>query len=165
MTILLLNYYFKIKSWIYRGILGVLVKKSLNLILFLPIPPNFREMKIWDFKGIENNECFILPILFPPIKTPKKGNELFILSIKTPKQGKGRIFESYSFHSFPFYSIPSSQTRPQTQIWQTRVPSNKETQVSSSINPYWLEFECIKLVFQPKLDFDKLEFQKNVLYN
>ena len=41
MTILLLDPYFKIKSWIYRGILGVLVKKSLNLIPFLPIPPNF----------------------------------------------------------------------------------------------------------------------------
>ena len=41
MTILLLDPYFKIKSWIYRGILGVLVKKSLNLIPFPPIPPNF----------------------------------------------------------------------------------------------------------------------------
>ena len=34
MTILLLDPYFKIKGWIYRGILGVLVKNSLNLILF-----------------------------------------------------------------------------------------------------------------------------------
>ena len=42
MTILLLNPYFKINGWIYRGILGVLVKKLLNLILFPPIPPNFR---------------------------------------------------------------------------------------------------------------------------
>ena len=41
MTILLLDPYFKIKSWIYRGILGVLVKKSLNLISFPPISPNF----------------------------------------------------------------------------------------------------------------------------
>ena len=30
MTILLLDLYFKIKSWIYRGILGVLVKNSLR---------------------------------------------------------------------------------------------------------------------------------------
>ena len=37
MTILQLNPYFKIKDWLYRGILGVLVKKSLNLISFLPI--------------------------------------------------------------------------------------------------------------------------------
>ena len=41
MTILLLNSYFKIKCLIYRGILGVLVKNSLNLIPFPPIPHNF----------------------------------------------------------------------------------------------------------------------------
>ena len=40
-TILLLDPYFKINDWIYRGILRVLVKKSLNLISFFPIPPNF----------------------------------------------------------------------------------------------------------------------------
>ena len=40
-TILLLNPYFKINGEIYRVILGVLVKKSLNLISFPPIPPNF----------------------------------------------------------------------------------------------------------------------------
>ena len=40
-TILLLDPYFKIKGWIYGGILGVLVKKSLNLIQFPHIPPNF----------------------------------------------------------------------------------------------------------------------------
>ena len=34
--------YFKINDWIYRGILGVLVKKSLNLISFIPIPLNFK---------------------------------------------------------------------------------------------------------------------------
>ena len=45
MTILLLDSYFKIKSWIYKGILGVLVKKSLNLISFPPIPPNFEGNK------------------------------------------------------------------------------------------------------------------------
>ena len=42
MTILLLNPYFKINGWIYRDILGVLIKNSLNLIPFLSIPPNFR---------------------------------------------------------------------------------------------------------------------------
>ena len=41
MTILLLDPYFKIKNGIYRGILGVLVKKLLNLISFPLIPPNF----------------------------------------------------------------------------------------------------------------------------
>ena len=49
MTILLLDPYFKIKGWIYRDILGVLVKKSLNLISFPLIPPNFGGMKIWGF--------------------------------------------------------------------------------------------------------------------
>ena len=34
MTILLLDPYFRMKSWIYKGILGVLVKKSLNIISF-----------------------------------------------------------------------------------------------------------------------------------
>ena len=67
MIILLLDPYFKINSWIYRGILGVLVKKSLNLILFPQIHLNFGGMKIWDFKGIEKNKCFLLPIPFPPI--------------------------------------------------------------------------------------------------
>ena len=43
MTILLLDPYFKIKGWISKGILGVLVKNSLNLILFPPIPPNFER--------------------------------------------------------------------------------------------------------------------------
>ena len=42
MTILLLNPYFKINGWIYKGILGVLVKNLLNLILFPPISPNFK---------------------------------------------------------------------------------------------------------------------------
>ena len=54
MTILLLDLYFKIKGWIYKDILWVLVKNSLNLILFLPIlggMKNLRGMKIWDFKG------------------------------------------------------------------------------------------------------------------
>ena len=45
-TILLLDPYFKIKGWIYRGILEVLVKKSLNLIPFPPIPPRGE----WKFK-------------------------------------------------------------------------------------------------------------------
>ena len=66
MTILLLDPYFKINGWIYRGILEVSVKKSLNLILFPSIPPNFEGMKIWGLKGIGKNECSLLPIPFPP---------------------------------------------------------------------------------------------------
>ena len=43
MTILLLDPYFKINGWIYRSILEILVKNSLNLISFSPITPNFVE--------------------------------------------------------------------------------------------------------------------------
>ena len=41
--ILQLDPYFKINGWIYRNIFGVLVKESLNLISFPPIPLNFKE--------------------------------------------------------------------------------------------------------------------------
>ena len=41
MTILPLDPYFKIKGWIYSGILEILVKKSLDLISFPSNPPNF----------------------------------------------------------------------------------------------------------------------------
>ena len=41
MTILLLDPYFKIKGGMYKGILRVLVKNSLNLISFPPISSNF----------------------------------------------------------------------------------------------------------------------------
>ena len=43
MIILLLNFYFKIKGLIYKGIFGVLVKNSLNLISFSLTPLNSRE--------------------------------------------------------------------------------------------------------------------------
>ena len=45
MTIILLDPYFKIKGWIYKGILRVLVKNSLNLISSPRIPLNFGGMK------------------------------------------------------------------------------------------------------------------------
>ena len=51
MTVLLLDPYFKINGWIYRSILRVLVKKSLNLILFPLISPNFRGNKNLRFSG------------------------------------------------------------------------------------------------------------------
>ena len=66
MTILLLDPYFKIKDQIYRSILGVLVKNSLNLISFPHFSPNFRGIKIWDFKRLKRNECSLLLISFSP---------------------------------------------------------------------------------------------------
>ena len=50
-TILLLDPYFKIKGWIYRGILGVLVKQLLNLISFPLIPSNFGKNENLRFLG------------------------------------------------------------------------------------------------------------------
>ena len=49
MKILLLDSYFKINGWIYKGILEVLVKKSWNLIPFPSISPKFKGIKIWVF--------------------------------------------------------------------------------------------------------------------
>ena len=51
MTILLLDPYFKINGWIYRSILGVLVKKSLNLTSFPHIPLNFMGNENLRFLG------------------------------------------------------------------------------------------------------------------
>ena len=42
-----------------KGILGVLVKISLNKILFPSIPPNFGRNENWDLEVIGKNECFI----------------------------------------------------------------------------------------------------------
>ena len=61
-TILLLDPYFKINDWIYRGIFGVLIKKIIKSNF---IPPNFGGIKIWGFKKIKNNECYLLLISFP----------------------------------------------------------------------------------------------------
>ena len=46
MMILLIDPKFKINGCIYQGILRVLLKKLLNLFLFLPIPLNFEGMTI-----------------------------------------------------------------------------------------------------------------------
>ena len=59
MTILQLDPYFKINGWIYRGILGVLVKKSLNLISFPPMPPNLGGNENLRFQ--ENREEWMFP--------------------------------------------------------------------------------------------------------
>ena len=84
MTILLLDHYFKIKGWIYMGILEVLVKNLLNLISFSLIPPNFGGIKIWEFWLFgENIEEWVFP------------STHFILSIKTFKQGNKRVTKIY----------------------------------------------------------------------
>jgi len=44
--------------------LGVLVKNSLNLVSFLPTPPNFRRNENMRFKGIERNDVPFYPFHF-----------------------------------------------------------------------------------------------------
>ena len=46
---LLLDLYFKIKSWIYRGILGVLVKKKIIKSNFIP-SHSFQFRGEWKFE-------------------------------------------------------------------------------------------------------------------
>ena len=48
MTILLLDSYFKIKGWIYKGILEVLVKKNIKSNFILSNSSQFQEE--WKFK-------------------------------------------------------------------------------------------------------------------
>ena len=57
-----------------KGILGVLVKISLNKISITPIPPNFGRNENWDLEEIRRNEYFIS---FPSLKLP---NERMIFS-------------------------------------------------------------------------------------
>jgi hypothetical protein len=93
----------KIKGQIYKGnlgfykntkdILGLLVKNSLNLNSFPPIPPNFGGNENLGLEGIGRNEC---SISFP--------------SLKLLNKEKKRIFLKYSFFSIPFHSFPPFQT-------------------------------------------------------
>ena len=102
--ILLLDFYFKINGWIYRDILRVLVKNSLNLIIFSLIPSNFGGMKIWDFKEKKRNECSLLPV-----KSNSQTMEWTFHSLNKNSQTrevkniiKKKIsLISISFHSFP----------------------------------------------------------------
>ena len=101
MTTLLLDPYFKIKGWIYRGILEILVKKLLNLILFPLISPNFGGMKIWDFKEIKRNEYFL------PLKLPNNEMSFPFFPLKLSNKAKkeySKIILFISFHSIQFPS-------------------------------------------------------------
>ena len=112
MTILQLDPYFEINDWIYRDILGALVKNLLNLISFLSIPPNFRRNK--NLRFLENRKEWVFPptysvlsyllhflslklsnkrmnFPFPPLKFPNKGSEKY-----------SKIIFFIHFHSIPF---------------------------------------------------------------
>ena len=96
MIILLLNPYFKINGWIYRGILGVLVKKIIKSNFIPSNSSQFWRVKIWGFMEIERNECSLLLISF-----------FFLL--KLPNKEKEKYSKIVIF--IPFYSIHSSQSR------------------------------------------------------
>ena len=100
MTILLLDPYFKIKGWIYKGILGVLVKKWLNLISFPLIPPNNEGTKNLRGMSVPFYLFYFLPLKlsskrmnfpFPPLKLSNKGMEEY-----------SKIILFIHFHSIPF---------------------------------------------------------------
>ena len=100
MTTLLLDPYFKIKGWIYKGILKISVKKLLNLILFPLISPNFGGMKIWDFKEIKRNEYSL------PLKLPNNEMSFPFFPLKLSNKGKKEYSKIILFISFYFILFP-----------------------------------------------------------
>ena len=96
MIILLLDPYFKIKSWIYRGILGVLVKKLLNLISFLPIS------KEWKFEVLKMSiPSYSFHSL--PLKLPNKGMSFSFSLLKLSNKEIKEYFKIILF--ILFYSL------------------------------------------------------------
>ena len=96
MIILLLDPYFKIKSWIYRGILGVLVKKSLNLISFLSISEE------WKFEVLKMNiPSYSFHSL--PLKLPNKGISFPFSPLKLSNKEIKEYFKIILF--ILFYSL------------------------------------------------------------
>ena len=114
MTILVLDSYFKIKNWIYRGILGVLVKKIIKYN-FIPSHSSQFQGK-WKFEFWKEERGMSVPpysfhslsfklqnkvmsFLFPPLRLPNKGMKEYSKMI---------LF-------IPFHYIHSSQTRPKVE--------------------------------------------------
>ena len=94
MTILLLDPYFKIKGWIYRGISGVLVKKKIIKSNSIPYHSSQFQGK-WKFEILKEwRGISVLSYSFHSLslKLPNKGIDFLFPPLKTPKQGKGRIF-------------------------------------------------------------------------
>ena len=103
MTILLLDPYFKINGWIYRGILGVLVKNSLNLISF-PLNLRFLENREeWVFPPTHSVPSYSFRSL--PLKLPNKRMNFPFSPLKFPNKG----IEEYSKIIFSIPISPSKQ--------------------------------------------------------
>ena len=106
MTILLLDPYFKINGWIYKGIMRVLVKKIIKSNFILSHSFQFGGIKIWDFKKIERNEYSLLSILFPPLKLPNKEISFSFSLLKFSNKVKEEYFKIIIFISFHFILFP-----------------------------------------------------------
>ena len=103
--ILLLDQYFKIKSSIYGGILGVLIKKSLNLILFPPIPHNFGGMKFEVLREQRGMSVPSYPFHSLLLKLSNKEMNFPFLPLKLPNKGMeeySKIILFIPFHFIPF---------------------------------------------------------------
>ena len=106
MTKLLLGPYFKINGWIYRGILGVLVKKFIKSN-FIPFH-SFYFREEWKFEVLR--EQIGMGVLFYPfysllLKLPNKGMNFPFPSLKLPNKGRkkySKIIFFIHFHFIPF---------------------------------------------------------------
>ena len=76
-TILLLDPYFKINCWIYRDILGVIVKKFIKFNFIASYFFQFLRTKIWDFKRIKKSKSMFGNCFFP-LFSVFKNNFLFL---------------------------------------------------------------------------------------
>ena len=105
MTILLLDSYFKIKGWIYRSILGFLVKKNIK---FNFIPSHSSQfLREWKFEVLR--EYRGIGVLFYPfhsllLKLPNKWMDFPFSPLKLPNKGIEEYSKMILF--IPFYSIP-----------------------------------------------------------
>ena len=90
MTILLLDPYFKISYWIYRGIFGILVKKVIKSNFISS--DSFQFQREWKFEVLKEQKGMSVPsysfhslplklsnkgidFSFPPLKLPNKERE------------------------------------------------------------------------------------------
>ena len=105
MTILLLDPYFKINGWIYRGILKVLVKKFIKSNF---IPTNFSQFRgEWKFEILRKWRWMSIhsyPFHYLPLKFPNKGIDFLFPSLKLLNRWENFSYLN-TFHFVPFLSL------------------------------------------------------------
>ena len=111
MTILLLESYFKINGWIYKGILGVLVKNSLNLISSPPISLKFGGMKFEVLREQRGMSVSYYPFNFLLFKLPNKIMDLSLPQMKLLNKRREKYSKSILFIHLHFISFHSSKRR------------------------------------------------------